>query len=86
MHLTLSPVSAGQTPRFAWVTAAAFFDLDKTVIAKSSTLAFGKPFYQGGLVNRRAVRNSSVAHFVYLPQGAEEGSLDKTLDYPTARW
>ena len=24
---------------------AAFFDLDKTVIAKSSTLAFGKPFY-----------------------------------------
>ncbi|MGZ6827830.1 MAG: HAD-IB family hydrolase, partial [Mycobacteriales bacterium] len=26
------------------VTAAAFFDLDKTVIAKSSTLAFGRPF------------------------------------------
>ena len=34
---------------------AAFFDLDKTVIAKSSTLAFSKPFYQGGLINRRAV-------------------------------
>ncbi|MFE0425940.1 hypothetical protein ACFW15_26775, partial [Streptomyces sp. NPDC058953] len=26
---------------------AAFFDLDKTVIAKSSTLTFGKSFYQG---------------------------------------
>jgi hypothetical protein len=35
--------------------AAAFFDLDKTVIAKSSTLAFGRPFFQGGLINRRAV-------------------------------
>ena len=35
--------------------AAAFFDLDKTIIAKSSTLAFGRPFYQGGLINRRAV-------------------------------
>jgi hypothetical protein len=27
---------------------AAFFDLDKTVIAKSSTLTFSKSFYQGG--------------------------------------
>ena len=35
--------------------SAAFFDLDKTVIAKSSTLAFSRPFYRGGLVNRRAV-------------------------------
>ena len=25
--------------------SAAFFDLDKTIIAKSSTLAFGRPFY-----------------------------------------
>ena len=24
--------------------SAAFFDLDKTIIARSSTLAFGKPF------------------------------------------
>ena len=44
---------------------AAFFDLDKTVIAKSSTLAFSRSFYQGGLINRRAVlkgdtRSSSI--------------------------
>ena len=32
---------------------AAFFDLDKTIIAKSSALAFSKPFYAGGLINRR---------------------------------
>ena len=34
---------------------AAFFDLDKTVIAKSSALAFGRPFFHGGLINRRVV-------------------------------
>ena len=34
---------------------AAFFDLDKTIIAKSSTLAFSRPFYDGGLLSRRAV-------------------------------
>ena len=29
-------------------TTAAFFDLDKTIIAKSSSLAFSKPFQAGG--------------------------------------
>jgi HAD superfamily hydrolase (TIGR01490 family) len=62
-------------------TSAAFFDLDKTVIAKSSTLAFGRPFYKGGLVNRRAVLKSSFAQFVYLLQGADEDSMDKMRDY-----
>jgi HAD superfamily hydrolase (TIGR01490 family) len=61
--------------------SAAFFDLDKTVIAKSSTLAFGKPFYKGGLVNRRAVLKSSFAQFVYLLQGADEDTMDKLRDY-----
>ena len=61
--------------------SAAFFDLDKTVIAKSSTLAFSRPFYKGGLVNRRAVLKSSYAQFVYLLQGADEDSMDKMRDY-----
>lgn len=60
---------------------AAFFDLDKTVIARSSTLAFGRPFYRGGLVNRRAVLKSSVAQFVYLLQGADEDQMDRMRDY-----
>jgi len=34
---------------------AAFFDLDKTVIAKASIAAFGGPFRRGGLINRRVV-------------------------------
>ncbi len=61
--------------------AAAFFDLDKTVIATSSTLAFGKPFYRDGLVNRRAVLKSSFAQFVYLLLGADADSMDRMRDY-----
>ena len=61
--------------------AAAFFDLDKTVIAKSSTLAFSRPFYRGGLVNRRAVLKSSFAQFVFLLQGADADSMDRMRDY-----
>ncbi|HEU0131079.1 MAG TPA: HAD-IB family hydrolase [Mycobacteriales bacterium] len=60
---------------------AAFFDLDKTVIARSSTLAFGKPFYQGGLVNRRAVLKSTYAQFVYLIAGADADDMDRMRDY-----
>ena len=32
---------------------AAFFDLDKTVIARASMVAFGRPFYRHGLISRR---------------------------------
>lgn len=61
--------------------AAAFFDLDKTIIAKSSTLAFGRPFFQGGLINRRAVLKSTYAQFVYLLGGADEDQMDRMRDY-----
>ena len=63
------------------MSGAAFFDLDKTVIAKSSTLAFGRPFYQGGLVNRRAVLKSTYAQFYYLVAGADADQMDRMRDY-----
>lgn len=63
---------------------AAFFDLDKTVIAKSSTLAFGRPFFQGGLINRRAVLKASYAQFVYLVAGADEDQMTRLRDNITA--
>ncbi|MDQ1689215.1 MAG: hypothetical protein QOK42_2190 [Frankiaceae bacterium] len=61
--------------------AAAFFDLDKTIIAKSSTLAFGRPFFHGGLINRRAVLKSTYAQFVYLLGGADGDQMDRMRDY-----
>ncbi len=64
--------------------SAAFFDLDKTVIAKSSALAFGRPFYQGGLMNRRAVLKSSYAQFVFHVSGADEDQMRKMRDHLTA--
>ena len=57
--------------------AAAFFDLDKTVIAKSSTLAFGRPFFQGGLINRRAVLKAAYAQFVFSLQGADAQQMER---------
>ena len=60
---------------------AAFFDLDKTIIAKSSTLAFSRSFYNGGLINRRAVLRSAYAQFVYLAAGADDAQMDRMRKY-----
>jgi HAD superfamily hydrolase (TIGR01490 family) len=56
---------------------AAFFDLDKTVIAKASMVAFGRPFYRGGLINRRTVLRALYGQLVYLQLGASEQKLDR---------
>ena len=62
---------------------AAFFDLDKTIIAKSSVLAFGKPFFHGGLINRRAVVRSAYAQFVFALSGADHDQIEKMRKYLT---
>jgi HAD superfamily hydrolase (TIGR01490 family) len=63
------------------VHTAAFFDLDKTVIAKSSTLAFSKPFFDQGLINRRAVLKSTYAQFLFLMSGADHEQMDRMRSY-----
>ncbi len=56
---------------------AAFFDLDKTIIATSSTMAFSKPFQAGGLISRRAMLRSVYAQFVYTVGGADHDQMEK---------
>jgi HAD superfamily hydrolase (TIGR01490 family) len=59
------------------VTEAAFFDLDKTIIAKSSVLAFGKPFYREGLLSKGAIVKSIYAQIVFMLVGADEEKMEK---------
>lgn len=54
---------------------AAFFDLDKTIIAKSSALAFSKPFYNKGLLSKRTVLRSGMAQFMFALNGADHDRL-----------
>jgi HAD superfamily hydrolase (TIGR01490 family) len=64
--------------------AAAFFDLDKTVIAKSSTLAFSRPFFRNGLINRRAVLKGAYAQFVFAASGADADQVERIRAHLTA--
>ena len=69
------PTVTGQT------RSAAFFDLDKTIIATSSTLAFSKPFQAGGLISRRAVLRSAYAQFVYHVGGADHDQMERMRQF-----
>jgi HAD superfamily hydrolase (TIGR01490 family) len=56
---------------------AAFFDLDKTVIAKASMVAFGKPMRRAGLISRRLLVRALWSHLVYLQVGADEARMQR---------
>jgi HAD superfamily hydrolase (TIGR01490 family) len=56
---------------------AAFFDLDKTVISRSSTLALSRPLYRAGLVSRGQLLRGAYAQLVYLLVGADEGKMER---------
>ena len=59
------------------MVGAAFFDLDKTIVAKSSVLAFGRPFYREGLLSKRAIVKSMYAQIVYMMVGADESKMEE---------
>lgn len=56
---------------------AAFFDLDKTIIASSSALAFSKPFLRQGLINRRAALKSAYAQLMFSLSGADADRTER---------
>jgi HAD superfamily hydrolase (TIGR01490 family) len=59
------------------VSAAAFFDLDKTIIARSSTLAFASHFKRAGLLNKRALLKAAIAQSYYRMFGADHEQLER---------
>ena len=64
---------------------AAFFDLDKTIIAKSSAFVFSRAFFQEGLINRRAILKSTYAQFMYLLAGADTEQMERMRAHITAQ-
>jgi HAD superfamily hydrolase (TIGR01490 family) len=52
--------------------SAAFFDLDKTIISRSSTLAFVPSFYRHGLISR--------AQLVFRVGGADHDQMERIRD------
>ena len=56
---------------------AAFFDLDKTIVARSSPLALGRSFFKEGLINRSWLIKSLYAQLMFHLMGADEEKMQK---------
>ncbi len=56
---------------------AAFFDLDKTIIAKSSPLALGRSFFREGLIGRSFLLKSLYAQLLFALMGADEDKMER---------
>lgn len=56
---------------------AAFFDLDKTVIARASMVAFSRPLQRAGLIRRRLVLRALWGQLVYLYLGADAARMSR---------
>ena len=56
---------------------AAFFDLDKTVIAKASMVAFSRPLHRAGMLSRRMMLRAAWGQLLYAQFGATPEKLEK---------
>jgi HAD superfamily hydrolase (TIGR01490 family) len=59
---------------------AAFFDLDKTVIAKSSALAFGRPLRKAGMLGRRMMLKAGMGQLFYSLFGADHEQMERVRE------
>ena len=65
-----APARAPAGPSPTGHRAAAYFDLDKTILATSSTWALGTPMRRSGLISSRALAYGLIAQIPYLLVGA----------------
>ncbi len=68
---------SGRRPTMGSTMEAAFFDLDKTIISRSSSLALSRPMYRAGMVTRGQLLRGAYAQLVYLLVGADERKMDR---------
>lgn len=59
---------------------AAFFDLDRTLVSKSSSLALAPEFRRRGLIRRRDLAKAAVAQLLFVRFGAGHARVGQTAD------
>jgi HAD superfamily hydrolase (TIGR01490 family) len=74
----LTPVWRAQAAaRQSIAVEAAFFDLDKTIIARSGPLALGRSFFREGLISRSLLLKAAYAQLVFHLMGADEAKMER---------
>jgi HAD superfamily hydrolase (TIGR01490 family) len=72
----LPPPPGGGALRRPGERGAAFFDLDRTLIAGSSTFQFGRAAYRAGFMTRRQMARDVWEHVVFRVRGSTDAGTD----------
>ncbi len=59
---------------------AAYFDLDKTLLATSTTMALSTPMHRQGIISAKTLARGVVAQLPYLLVGADEEQTTRMMD------
>ena len=59
---------------------AAFFDLDRTLMAGSSAFQFGRAAYRAGMVSRRQLLSDARANIAFRLRGSTDASTDQVME------
>jgi len=73
----VSPEASGAFP-VTGERGAAFFDLDRTLIAGSTAFQFGRAAFRAGLVSRRRLATDAWENVVFRLRGSTDASADAT--------
>jgi HAD superfamily hydrolase (TIGR01490 family) len=64
--------------------AAAFFDVDRTLLAGSSGIHLARPMRRSGLITKRQLARTMLVGLAFAAQGSNEKQLDKFTEIVTA--
>jgi HAD superfamily hydrolase (TIGR01490 family) len=62
------------------LTAAAFFDLDRTLMAGSSAYHFGRAMYRAGQMSRRQIARDAIDQIRFRLRGASDAAVNLLLE------
>src|SRR3954471_4434737 len=66
--------------RHVHLTAAAFFDLDRTLMAGSSAYHFGRAMYKAGQMSRRQIARDAIDQIRFRLEGATDAAVNVLLE------
>ena len=63
------------------MNGAAFFDLDKTIIARSSALTFATPFSKAGLMSKKTLLSSAYSQLLFSLSTADHDRTEQLRNH-----
>lgn len=62
------------------MSAAAFFDLDRTLLRRSSALALAGTFRERGLISRRQLAKAALLQLIFVARGADQRAVRRVAE------